>query len=74
VATRFFRTFVFKNSKFGFLDCQARQILNLFQSSQDHRFHNAVNILLRALCKNRGGGSGFTDQSFQVSNPLVTEA
>ena len=65
---------VFHDPELGFLNRQAGQILRLFQSSQDHRLDDAIDVLLRELGKDGGGGSGLTDQSFQVSNPFFTEA
>ena len=65
---------VFQNAELGFLNRQAGQILRLLQSGQHHRFDNAIDVLLRVLRKDGGGGPGLTDQSFQVRNPFVTEA
>src|SRR5208337_4564183 len=67
------KSLVFQNPKPGFFDGQAGQILNLFQAGQDHLFHNAIDVLLRALGKNGGGGSGLPYESFQVSDPFITE-
>ena len=65
---------VFQDPELGFLNRQAGQILSLLQASQDHRLDNAINVLLGVLGKDGGGGSGLTDQSFQVGNPFFTEA
>ena len=64
---------IFHNSEPGFLNRQAGQILSLLQSGQHHRLDNAIDVLLRELGKDGGGGSGLTDQSFQVGNPFFTE-
>ncbi len=52
---------VFQNPELGFLNRQAGQILSLFQSRQDHRFDDAIDVLLGVLRKDGGGGSGLTD-------------
>ena len=63
---------VFHHSEPGFLHRQARQMLSVFQSSQDHGFDDAIDILLRELGKDGGGGSRLTDQAFEISNSLRT--
>jgi hypothetical protein len=49
-------------------------MLRVFQAGKDHRLHDAVDILLRELAENGSGGSGLTDQSFEVSDPFRTHA
>ena len=61
---------VFHYAESGFLNRQASEVLSLFQPGQDHRLDDAIDVLLRVLGKDGGGGSGLTDQSFQVSNPF----
>ena len=65
---------VFQNAEPGFLNRQTGEILGLLQSGQDHRFDNAIDVLLRELGEDSGGGSALADQPFEVSNALVTEA
>ena len=52
---------IFQNPDSGFLNGQASQVLSLFHAGRDHRFDNAIDILLGILRKHRGGGSGLTD-------------
>ena len=48
-------------------------MLGLFQSSQDHRLDNAIDILLRELSEDGGGSLGLADQPFQVRNSFRIE-
>ena len=64
---------VLENPQFGFLDRQAREILGLCESGQDHRFDNAIDVLLGELRKEGGGGLALPHQSFQVRDAVVTE-
>ena len=65
---------VFQDPEPGFLNRKSGEILRLFQSGQDHRFDNAIDVLLRVLRKDGSGGPGLADESFQVSNPFFIEA
>jgi hypothetical protein len=46
----------------------------LFQPGQNHRFDNAVDVLLGELGKDSGGGSALPDQTFEIGNAIVAEA
>ena len=46
----------------------------MLQPGQDHRLHDAIDVLLRELGKDCGSGPGLTDESFQVGNPFFREA
>ena len=48
--------------------------MTLIQSSQYHRFDNAIDVLLCELREYRSCGPCLTDESFQVSNALRAEA
>ena len=62
-----------RTPELGFLNRQAGEILGLFQSGQDHRFDDAIDVLLSELRKERGGGFALPDQSFQVRNAVISE-
>jgi hypothetical protein len=48
--------------------------LSLFQSSENHRLDNAIDVLLSELAEDCGSSSGLADQRLQVSNSFGTEA
>ena len=48
-------------------------MLRLFQPRQHHRLDNAIDVLLRELAEDSGGGSGLTDQPFEVSDAFRTQ-
>ena len=43
----------------------------LCESGQDHRFNDAIDVLLGELRKERGGGLALPHQSFQVRDAVV---
>jgi hypothetical protein len=65
---------VFHHSQFGFFNRQAGKVLGLLKPRQHHRLDDAVNVFLRELGKDGGGGFGLTDQALQVSNAFFTQA
>ncbi len=65
---------VFKNAEPGFLNRQAGEVLGLFQSGKDNRFDNAIDVHLSELREDGGGSFALTDQSFEVSDAVFTEA
>jgi len=66
--------FVFEHSKPGFLNRQASEVLSLLKSGHNHRLNNVVDVLLRELGEDGGGGSGLADQPFEVGDPLLIQA
>src|ERR1017187_8581442 len=53
---------VFHDPEFGFLNRQASEVLSLVQTGQDRRFNDGVNLQLRELRKDGGGGFASPDQ------------
>src|SRR5437879_5083006 len=65
---------VFHYSELGFFNGQAGEVLCLFQSGEDHRFDDAVDVLLIELGEDCSGGPGLMDQSVEISYAFRTEA
>ena len=65
---------VFQDAKPGFLDRQTSEVLGLLESGKDNRFDNAIDVPLGELREDGGGSFALTDQSFEVSDAIFTEA
>jgi hypothetical protein len=46
----------------------------MVQAGQDHRLNDGVNLRLRELREDGGGGLASPDQPFEVRNAVFTEA
>src|SRR5207245_6091750 len=62
--------FVFHHPKPGFLDRKSREVLRLLQAGDNHWLHDAVDVFLCVLGKDRGGVSGLLAMTVWVRDPL----
>ena len=64
---------VFEHADLRLLDRQASQVLRLLQAGNHHRFHNAIDFLLRALGERGCRPLRLSYQAIQIGNSFFTQ-